>query len=69
MMLVGNKKELILLARKPRSRQYTLVCFGAKRHYRKDGSCRHTAALLTRIKPELLAKVVVTGFGGKKDTP
>lgn len=69
MMLVGDKGELVLLARKPGSTLYTLLCFGAKRHYRKDGTCRHTAELLARVKPALQSKVVVEGFGGKEPSP
>lgn len=68
MMLIGDNKELILLARKPRSRQYTLVCFGAQRHYRKDGSCRHTDEAIANLKPEMVGKVTVDGFGGKNQS-
>lgn len=65
MIAVTDEKGLILLIRVPRQRWYHLICFGRKRHYRKDGSCRHTDAALVRVKPELKPLVKVQGFGGK----
>jgi hypothetical protein len=66
MMLIGtNPKTLILVDRKPRSKWWQVVCFGARRHYRKDGSCKHTDEVLAMTKPELLPRVRVQPFGGK----
>lgn len=68
MMLVGQEpKTLVILARKPGKRTYTLVCFGAKKHYRVDGSCKHTEELLANVKPGV--RVVVDGWGGKPPAP
>lgn len=65
MFLIGDKGELILLARKPRSKWYHLTCFGTKRHYRKDGSCKHTEEALANIKPEARHRVRIDPWGGK----
>lgn len=62
MMFVADRCVQLLLRPKGK-RTYTLVCFGRKKHYRVDGSCRHTAAILARCKPG--ARVKVTPFGGK----
>jgi hypothetical protein len=57
-MLVGsNPKSLVLYLseytpeRKKRPTR-TLICFGPKRHYRKDGSCKHTDAVMDALKSE-----------------
>ena len=67
MILVGDGNELILLVRKsPRRKRLTLCCIGRKRHYRKDGSCRHTEAIIrSLIKPKYRALIDVEPFGGK----
>lgn len=66
MMFVGqNPKSVILLTRKPKVRNYTLICFGRKSHYRVDGSCRHVEEILANVKPELKGRVKVDGWGGK----
>ena len=52
MIRIGHNKELILTL--PRlnkngknSGYYSIVCFGRKRHYRKDGSCSGPGVLGT----------------------
>jgi hypothetical protein len=64
-MMVGDQREIILLLRKPRSKWFHLCCIGRKRHYRKDGTCKHTAEVLARIKPEVRPRVIVDRWGGK----
>lgn len=66
MVLIGDKKELILIVRKPRSKWYRVVCCGRKKHYRKDGTCKHTEAVLASMKPEIAARTKVDGWGGKQ---
>lgn len=64
MMFVGEKpKTILILLRKPGKRSYSLVCCGPKKHYRVDGSCKHTVAVLASVKPP--ARVDVDGWGGK----
>lgn len=69
MMLLGDKKEVILLVRKHRSRYYGLVCIGRKAHYRKDGSCKHTDFMLEHAKPEMRHLIKVDPWGGKRRQP
>ncbi len=64
MILVGDKKELVLVMQKPRSKWFYVACFGRKAHYRKDGYCKHTDAALRNVKPEFLHRVKVEPFGG-----
>ena len=66
MVIIGDKKELIMLLKKPRSKWYILCCFGRKRHYRKDGSCKHTDVILTDVKPEFRVRVKIDPWGGKR---
>jgi hypothetical protein len=66
---MGDKKELIVLIRKPRSKYYRLACFGRRAHYRVDGTCKHTDELLASVKPELRHRVKVDGWGGKDPRP
>ena len=42
---------------------YIVACFGTKRHYRKDGTCRHTAGLLDAMTPWHRARTTVHPFG------
>lgn len=56
---------ILMAARKLRSKWIELVCIGRKRHYRKDGSCKHTEALAARVKPEFKRRMKVSPFGGK----
>jgi len=68
MILSGDRGELILLLRKPRSRWYALVCIGRKRHYRKDGSCKHTEdTLANMVRPECRHLVKIDPFGGRRE--
>ena len=32
-------------------RRWELICFGPKRHYRKDGACAHVEAALGSMRP------------------
>ena len=43
---------IIMLVRRPRGRLYTLKCFGPKRHYRRDGTCKHIDQVLASVKPD-----------------
>jgi hypothetical protein len=66
-ILIGeHPKTLIMVARKPHSKWWQVVCFGAKRHYRKDGTCKHTDEVLAMTKPEIKDRVRVQPFGGKE---
>lgn len=64
-MLIGDKREIILLLRRPRSKWYRLCCIGRARHYRRDGTCKHTAAILADMLPDIRARTRVDGWGGK----
>jgi hypothetical protein len=64
-MLIGDNKELVLVARKPRGRIFHVVCFGRRAHYRKDGTCKHTDEVMAKLKPGISARV--DGWGGKPD--
>lgn len=66
MMLIGDRKEVILMLRRPRSKWWHLCCIGRKRHYRKDGTCKHTEQLLGQIKPEVRPRVKIDPWGGKE---
>jgi len=55
---------LIVVGRRHRSKWYSVTCFGRKRHYRKDGSCKHTDAVLEMLKPELRERTRINGWGG-----
>ena len=65
MILLGDKKELTLLIKPKGSRVHLLCCFGPKRHYRKDGTCKHTEDVLAHMSPWHRARTKVDGFGGK----
>ena len=67
MMFVGDGKEVVMLLRKPRSKWYLLCCIGRKRHYRKDGSCKHVQEVLENVKPEIRHRVKVDPWGGGHD--
>jgi hypothetical protein len=62
---VGPKREMIMLVRRHRQRWYALMCIGRKRHYRKDGTCPHTDAILKRVRPKFRKLVKVDPWGGK----
>jgi hypothetical protein len=66
MLVVNEDKSLMLLIKKPRSKWYRMCCIGRKRHYRKDGSCKHTEQLFAALKPEIAARTKLDGFGGSK---
>lgn len=65
MLAVGHKKELILLTQYKKSKWFRLVCFGRKRHYRKDGTCVHTDEVMARVKPKIRYRIKIDPFGGK----
>lgn len=65
MIAVTDQKGLIILIRCKGQRWYHLVCFGRKRHYRKDGSCKHTDEVMASVKPKFRPLVKVKGSGGK----
>lgn len=65
MILIGDKKELILILPVPKCRWIHLFCLGDKKHYRKDGTCKHTDAALRNLKSEYKKRVIVKGFGNK----
>lgn len=65
MIAVGDKKEVVLLAQMKGQRWYRLVCFGRKRHYRQDGTCKHTDAVLNAMSPARRKVTHVDLWGGK----
>jgi hypothetical protein len=70
----GSTKTAVLwipnIKESPRKpyQNWSLVCFGAMRHYRKDGSCAHTAAVIDRLTPWYRSRTHLTPFGDKKRT-
>lgn len=67
MLAIGDKKEVILLlseGKGPKVR-HKAVCFGRRRHYRKDGMCKHLEALLAGMRPWHRARTAVTLWGNE----
>ncbi|MBI5289938.1 MAG: hypothetical protein HY873_13275 [Chloroflexi bacterium] len=64
-LLCGPKGELILYLRRPGTWRWEIVCFGRKRHYRVDGTCAHSAAMLAAARPFIRRRTLVVGWGGK----
>jgi len=66
MILIGDKQELIVMLSEGKGSKvcHGLVCFGRKRHYRKDGMCKHLEALLAQTRPWHRARTRVTLWGG-----
>lgn len=65
-LAIGDKKEIVFWYPQgtyPRCK-VLIVCFGSKRHYRKDGSCKHTQALVEQLRPGYRQRVELHGFGG-----
>jgi len=50
--------------RNRRTGRFAVTCIGRKRHYRKDGSCKHVAAFMDQVKEKYLGRVYLTPFGG-----
>jgi len=70
MILIGDKKEMIVFlseGKGPKVR-HNLACFGGKRHYRKDGTCKHLEALLAQMRPWHRARTSVTLWGNEPPT-
>ena len=70
MIIIGDRKELVMLLPKrnkngKNSGYYTVFCAGAKRHYRKDGSCKHTQGVIQAAKPNYRKRISLVPFGGK----
>lgn len=68
-LFIGPHRELSMLVRRRRSKWYRLSCFGRKRHYRKNGSCRCVADILAALPPDVRALTRVEGWGGKQPPP
>lgn len=66
MIILHDDKSLCMLLKKPRSKWYSLCCIGRKKHYRKDGGCKHIDELLPMIAKDMRPLVKVEPFGGKK---
>jgi len=66
MIMIGDKKELITLMRGHRSKWYRLACFGSAKHYRADGTCKHTDEVMISLKPGIKVRTKIDGWGGKK---
>lgn len=64
-LLIGDKCELVMHMRRKGQRWYALCCFGWKRHYRKDGTCKHTDLFMASLKPKYRRLTKVQPFGGK----
>jgi hypothetical protein len=70
-VLIGDRKEMILLVERHnklnrRTGWFEIICFGRKRHYRKDGSCKHTESIIRDgISPKYQKRVKVIPFGNK----
>ena len=51
------------------ARRWELACFGRKRHYRKDGTCRHTELVLRQMRSDWYrarTRVLLFGIVGQK---
>lgn len=68
MMFIGPDRQLVMLAKDSKRRGgHIAVCFGRKRHYRKDGSCKCVEELLGRMKPWHRSRTRIEPFGGKRN--
>jgi hypothetical protein len=65
MILLGDKKELIIVLSDGKGPKvhHKVACFGRKRHYRKDGMCKHLEGLLAQMRPWHRARTTVTLWG------
>jgi hypothetical protein len=59
-------RHIVMVGRRHRSKWFEVVCFGAKRHYRKDGTCKHAEAVIARVKPRYARRAKIVPFGGKR---
>lgn len=69
MIILNDDKSLCMLLKKPRSKWYVLCCIGSKKHYRKDGGCKHIDELLPYIREDVRPRVRIDPFGGKATNP
>ncbi len=62
---LNDDKTILIAARDLASRRFrlTVVCIGPKKHYRRDGSCRHTDSFRARLKPWYRTRCAVVPFG------
>lgn len=67
MILKPETGELVLLISQGKGAKvrHSVVCIGRKRHYHKDGSCRHIKALLSQMRPWHRSRTDVTLWGNQ----
>ncbi len=66
----GKSKALQMLLERHdklnrRTGRFDVVCFGSKRHYRKDGSCMHVEAIVHSFPSRYIDRVYLSPSGGK----
>jgi hypothetical protein len=66
MLLVSPLRHIILcLPIKGGRGAHHVVCFGPRKHYRKDGTCKETDEVLAKMKPWYRSRAKVEPWGGK----
>lgn len=72
-LLVGTPPKgckastVILIGRRYRSKWWTVVCFGQKSHYRADGACEHTDAVLANLNTDVVPRERIRVLDGRKE--
>jgi len=65
----SKSRALVTMCRLPGQRWHHLACFGLKSHYRADGSCEHTEAMLDRLTDYGRSVTKVTPWGSGEYAP
>lgn len=69
MMFTSKKRLILCLPIKGGRGAHRVVCFGPRKHYRKDGTCIDTDELLARMKPWYRSRAKIDPWGGKPPKP
>jgi hypothetical protein len=64
-LFITEDRTVVVVGRKARSKWWSVCCIGRKRHYRKDGSCKHAHAVLEALQPDIKSRAKIEPFGGK----
>lgn len=69
-LFITEDRHIVIFSRKARSKWWTMVCCSAsKRHFRRDGSCKHVDNAMAAVKPEIRPRVRIEAFGTKGSAP
>jgi len=62
-ILIGDHKEMIVVMGRSKRGPFSVACFGTKRHYRKDGTCKHLEAIVANLRTWHRRRTVVYLYG------